>query len=100
MTSKKKSGTSRGKPKMKKVEEEIIMILKQIPFKKVGHQYYPTLEVVEIIWMGTWDTLKSFKVVMTDGKENIELVFHPEHAKRLGNLFLKRKEKDDEGGPH
>jgi hypothetical protein len=86
-TTKPKSGT-------KKMEEKAaIKLLKQIPFKKVGHQYYPTLEVVEAVWLGTWDTSKSFKVVLTDGKEMMELLFHPDHAKRLGNLILKKKKK-------
>jgi hypothetical protein len=71
----------------------VIERLKSIPTGKVGHQYYPTLEVIKVVWLGAWKTEDTFKVLLTDGEQNVEMCFHPDHAKRLSGLFLKKKKK-------
>jgi ribosomal protein L15E len=65
--------------------------LNSIPTGKVGHQYYPILEVIKMVWLGTWNTAKCFRVLLTDGEQNVEMSFHSDHAKRLLACFSKRE---------
>jgi hypothetical protein len=71
----------------------VIDRLISIPAGMICHQFYPTLEVRKVVWLGTWNTTKSFIVLLTDGEHDVELCFHPDHAKRLCGLFLKKKKK-------
>ena len=71
--------------------ESAVNTLKGIELNCYHHQFYPYLEVKEVVWRGTVGQYIMFHVVLSDGDSDIHMDFHADTQKKFLSKIIGEK---------
>ncbi len=76
---------------MPTITELAVNTLRGIKLNCYHHQFYPYLEVKEVVWRGTVGQYIMFHVVLSDGDSDIHMDFHADTQKKFLSKIIGEK---------